>query len=65
MSHVLKAIGLDEELARGSIRFSFGKSITKAKVDYVIEKLVSAVEKLRNISPLTKTGRAKKQDNKK
>jgi len=62
ISHVLKAIGLDEELARSSIRFSFGKSITKAKVDYVIEKLVSAVEKLRNISPLTKTGRAKKQD---
>lgn len=61
-SHVLKAIGLDDELARGSVRFSFGKSISKIKVDYVIEKLVSAVEKLRNISPITKTGRAKKQE---
>lgn len=61
-SHVLKAIGLDEDLARGSIRFSFGKAITKAKIDYVVERLALAVEKLRSISPITKTGRAKKQD---
>lgn len=62
ISHVLKAIGLDDDLARGSVRFSFGKAISKTKVDYVIEKLVLAVEKLRSISPLTKTGRAKKQE---
>lgn len=60
-SHVLKAIGLSDELAQGSIRFSFGKSITKEEVDYIIEKLVETVEKLRSISPLTKAGRAKKE----
>jgi len=59
-SHVLKAIGLTNEMAQGSIRFSFGKSISKAEVDYIIEKLVEAVEKLRSISPRTKAGRAKK-----
>ncbi|MDD4815611.1 MAG: cysteine desulfurase family protein [Clostridia bacterium] len=59
-SHVLKAIGLSDEFAQGSIRFSFGKSISKEEVDYVIEKLVEVVSKLREISPLTKAGRAKK-----
>ena len=51
-SHVLKALGLSNELAQGSIRFSFGKAITKKEVDYVVEKLVESVEKLRNISPI-------------
>lgn len=60
-SHVLKAIGLDDELAQSSLRFSFGKSISKEEVDYIIEKLVESVEKLRSISPLTKAGRGKKE----
>jgi cysteine desulfurase len=53
-SPVIRALGRNDELARGSIRFSFGKDNTDADVDYVIETLVSAVEKLRELSPLNK-----------
>lgn len=56
-SHVLKAIGLDDVLAKGTIRFSFGKSNTKEEVDYLIERLVPIIEKLRSISPLRKKKR--------
>ena len=56
-SHVLKAMGIEDELAQGSIRFSFGKNTSRADIDYVVEKLAAAVEKLRSISPLTKAGR--------
>ena len=61
-SHVLQAMHVPDELAQGSIRFSFGKSISKSDVDYVVERLVVAVEKLRAISPLTKAGRGKKEN---
>ncbi len=53
-SHVLKAIGIPQEIAQGSIRFAFGKSTTKEEVDYVIESLVKNVKKLRQMSPLSK-----------
>ncbi|MGN1227013.1 MAG: cysteine desulfurase family protein [Christensenellales bacterium] len=56
-SHVLKAIGLDDVLAKGTIRFSFGKSNTKEDIDYLMEKLVPIIEKLRSISPLRKKKR--------
>ena len=52
-SPVIRALGVDDELARGSIRFSFGKDNTEADVDYAIEVLVRAVERLRMLSPLT------------
>jgi cysteine desulfurase len=51
-SPVIRAIGRDEELARGSIRFSFGKDNTLEDVDYVLEVLPRAVESLRRLSPL-------------
>ena len=56
-SHVLKAMGLEDEIAQGTIRFSFGKSTSKADIDYAVEKLAAAVKKLRSISPITKAGR--------
>ncbi len=51
-SHVLKAMNIPEDIAQGSIRFSFGTNISKADVDYVIEELAKAVGKLRAISPI-------------
>jgi cysteine desulfurase len=53
-SPVVLALGCNEELARGSIRFSFGKDNTADDVDYVLEILPGIVEKLRSVSPLNK-----------
>lgn len=53
-SPVIRALGVDDEIARGSIRFSFGKDNTEADVDYVVEVLAQAVERLRALSPLTR-----------
>jgi cysteine desulfurase len=53
-SPVILALGVDDEIARGSIRFSFGKDNTDADVDYVVDVLVQAVERLRALSPLTR-----------
>lgn len=55
-SPVIRALGVDDELARGSIRFSFGKDNTEADVDYVIEVLSRAVERLRALSPMSLAG---------
>jgi cysteine desulfurase len=55
-SPVIRALGVDDELARGSIRFSFGKDNTEADVDYAVEILTRAVERLRALSPLTLAG---------
>lgn len=56
-SHVLRAMGIEDEVAQGSIRFSFGKNTSKSDIDYVVDKLEVAVAKLRAISPITKAGR--------
>ncbi|MCQ2387471.1 MAG: cysteine desulfurase [Clostridia bacterium] len=53
-SHVLLALGLPEGLAHGSIRFSFGKHNTIEEVDYAVDVIKSAVERLREMSPLFK-----------
>lgn len=47
-SHVLMAIGLPYELARGSLRVTFGESNTKEDVNYLVNNLVDIVERLRN-----------------
>lgn len=56
-SHVLKAMGLSDEMANSSLRFSFPKNLSRADLDFAIEALVKSVEKLRSISALTKAGR--------
>jgi cysteine desulfurase len=50
-SPVIRALGGDEETARGAIRFSFGRTNTAADVDQVIDILPKAVETLRKLSP--------------
>ncbi|OEE59852.1 IscS subfamily cysteine desulfurase [Enterovibrio norvegicus FF-33] len=51
-SYVLRALGLNDELAHSSIRFSFGRFTTEEEVDYAIEQVLKAVTKLREMSPL-------------
>lgn len=51
-SHVLLAIGLPHEIAHGSLRLSLGEFNTEEEVDYVVEKLVEIVSRLRAMSPL-------------
>ncbi|EOD80748.1 cysteine desulfurase [Grimontia sp. AD028] len=51
-SYVLRALGLDDELAHSSIRFSFGRFTTEEEVDYAVEQVRKAVTKLREMSPL-------------
>ena len=53
-SPVIRALGVDDEIARGSIRFSFGKDNTDADVDYTVKVLAQAVKRLRALSPLTR-----------
>lgn len=50
-SPVIRALGKDDELARGAIRFSFGKENTQEDVEYALEILPKAVENLRKLSP--------------
>ena len=54
-SHVLMAMGLDKTRARASLRFSLLKTATEADVDYVLEVLPAAVERLRELAPAVET----------
>jgi cysteine desulfurase len=56
-SPVIRALGRNDELARGAIRFSFGKDNTQDDVDYVLKVLLEVVSKLRALSPLNKGSR--------
>ena len=51
-SYVLKALGVGEDLAHTSIRFGLGRFNTPEEVDYVVDKMVQVVSKLRELSPL-------------
>ncbi len=51
-SYVLRALGLNDELAHSSIRFSIGRFTTQDDIDYVIKLVKQKVQKLRDLSPL-------------
>ena len=51
-SYVLRALGLNDEMAHSSIRFSFGRFTTEQEIDYAIELIQKAIGHLRDMSPL-------------
>ncbi len=51
-SYVLRALGLNDELAHSSLRFSIGRFTTEEDIDFAVAKVKEAVEKLRELSPL-------------
>ncbi|HEX4036468.1 MAG TPA: IscS subfamily cysteine desulfurase [Acidobacteriaceae bacterium] len=50
-SHVLRALGLSEETAHSSLRFGIGRFNTEEEIDFVAERLIDVVPKLRELSP--------------
>jgi cysteine desulfurase len=55
-SHVMRALGVPDDLARSSIRFGLGRFNTQEEVDYVLEKVIGVVGRLRRASPLYANG---------
>jgi cysteine desulfurase len=51
-SYVLKSLGIGDDLAHSSLRLSLGRWTTREQVDYTADAIVSAVQKLRKLSPL-------------
>ena len=51
-SYVLRALGVDEELAHTSLRLGIGRFTTDKEIDFAAETIISAVERLRSMSPL-------------
>ena len=51
-SYVLRAIGLDAEMAHTSLRLGIGRFTTEAEIDYAIDHIIEAVNHLRDLSPL-------------
>jgi cysteine desulfurase len=51
-SYVLKSLGLGDDVAHSSIRFGLGRFNTQAECDYVADKVIGIVKKLRELSPL-------------
>ncbi|MFG0315263.1 MAG: aminotransferase class V-fold PLP-dependent enzyme, partial [Phycisphaerales bacterium] len=51
-SYVLKALGVGDDLAHSSLRISMGRWTTQEQIDYAADKIIEAVTKLRDLSPL-------------
>ena len=51
-SYVLRALGVNEEMAHTSIRFGFGRFTTEEEIDFAINLIKNSVGKLREMSPL-------------
>jgi len=51
-SHVLRAMEVGDELAHSSIRFGFGRFTTREEVEYAVGEVITAVKRLRELSPL-------------
>ena len=52
-SHVLRAIGVPDQLARASLRFGLGRWTTAEEIDYAADKVAGLVERLRQLSPVS------------
>jgi cysteine desulfurase len=51
-SYVLRACGVDEDMAHSSIRFGIGRFNTEEEIDYVVDLVAKSVNRLREMSPL-------------
>ena len=56
-SHVLRAMGVGDELSHTSIRFSLGRFTTAEEIEFAVDRIVVAVNQLRELSPLQELGR--------
>ena len=56
-SYVLKALGVGDELAHSSLRFGIGRFTTEEEIDYVVNRVIAEVDRLREMSPLYELAR--------
>jgi cysteine desulfurase len=56
-SHVLRALGMDENLIHASIRFGIGRFNTEEEIDYTIDRVAEEVARIRKLSPLYEAAR--------
>jgi cysteine desulfurase len=58
-SHVLRALGVPEELSHSSLRFGLGRFNTEEEVDYVAARTIETVKRLRDLSPLYEAAKSR------